>query len=94
MYFVYILTNKLNTVLYIGVTNNIIKRIEQHKNKIVEGFTKKYHLMKLIYFEQYENINDAILREKRFKKWNRSWKNELISKKNPKWNDLTTLLKY
>ena len=87
-YYIYILTNKINSVLYIGVTNDLQRRIYEHKNKLITGFTRKYNLNKLIYFEHFENINDAIKREKQLKKWNRSWKEELINKENPKWNDL------
>ena len=87
-YYIYILTNKINSVLYIGVTNDLQRRIYEHKNKLIPGFTRKYNLNKLIYFEHFENINDAIKREKQLKKWNRSWKEELINKENPKWNDL------
>ena len=78
----------MNTVLYIGVTNDLKRRIYEHKNKLIPGFTNKYNLNKLIYFEHFENINDAIKREKQLKKWNRSWKEELINKKNLNWNDL------
>ncbi len=87
-YYVYILTNKNDTVLYIGVTNNLKRRIYEHKNKVIPGFTKKYNVNKLVYFEHFKNINDAIQREKQLKKWNRSWKNDLINKTNPKWIDL------
>ena len=67
MYYVYMLTNKSNAVLYIGVTNNLQRRLYEHKNELLEGFTKKYHLHKLVYFESYKNVNDAILREKKLK---------------------------
>ena len=87
-YFVYILASKRNGTLYIGVTNNLIKRIYEHKQKQVEGFTKKYNINKLIYFEEYNSPEEAIAREKRLKKWNRSWKLKLIEEKNPQWNDL------
>ena len=87
-FFVYIITNKTNTVLYIGVTNNLIRRIYEHENKLIPGFTMKYNINKLIYFEYFDNINDAIRREKQLKKWNRKWKEELINKKNPEWNNL------
>ena len=88
-YSLYILTNKKNGTLYIGVTSNLKKRIWEHKNKIVEGFTKTYSLHKLVYFETTENIYSALTREKQLKKWNRIWKIRLIEEKNPKWNDLS-----
>lgn len=88
MYYAYILASKKNGTLYIGVTNNLVKRIYEHKNDLVEGFTKRYHTHNLVYFEPYEEINEAILREKRLKKWNRQWKMELIEKNNPEWKDL------
>jgi len=87
-FYVYILTNKTNKVLYIGVTNNLIRRIFEHKNKLVDGFTSKYNLNKLVYYEHFTHINEAIKREKRLKKWNREWKNKLISEQNPEWKDL------
>lgn len=85
---VYIITNDRNTTLYIGVTSNLIQRIYQHKNKLIEGFSAKYNLNKLIYFEQFDDMNNAILREKRLKRWNRDWKNRLINERNPHWYDL------
>jgi putative endonuclease len=75
-------------VLYIGVTNNLERRIYEHKHKLIPGFTEKYNVSKLIYYEHFDHINDAIRREKQLKKWNRKWKEELINKKNPDWNDL------
>jgi len=87
-YYIYILTNKSNT-LYVGVTNNIQKRLYEHKNKLINGFTKKYNLNKLIYFETYQNINDAIKREKQIKGWTRKKKIDLIKTKNPNFNDLS-----
>ena len=87
-YYVYILTNKINSVLYIGVTNNLIKRVYEHKNNLVEGFTKKYNVHKLVYYEETGNVESAILREKQMKKWNRQWKINLIKKDNLKWEDL------
>lgn len=86
-YCVYILTNKSGT-LYIGVTGNLRKRIWEHKNKIVKGFTEKYKIDRLIYFEQTENIISAIEREKQLKKWSRIKKTNLINKMNPNWEDL------
>jgi putative endonuclease len=87
-YCVYILASKKNGALYIGVTNDLIKRIFEHKNNLVDGFTKKYGIHKLVYFEQSKDVQSAILREKRMKKWNRKWKISLIEKTNPSWEDL------
>ena len=87
-YYVYILTSKRNGTLYIGVTSNLIKRTQEHKGKIADGFTKKYNIHKLVYYEQTGDANSAISREKQLKKWNRSWKIKLIEKENPNWNDL------
>jgi putative endonuclease len=86
-YYVYILSNIKNNVVYVGVTNDLKRRVYEHKNKLVAGFTAKYNVNKLIYFEQFSNINDAIHRGKNIKKWKRQWKNELIGKTNPLWND-------
>ena len=87
-YYVYILTNKRNGTLYIGMSNDLERRVLEHKRKVIEGFTKKYGLSKLVYFEMYQYVNDAILREKQLKKWRRQWKIDLIEKENPNWNDL------
>jgi putative endonuclease len=87
-YFVYILASKRNGTLYIGVTNNLLKRVDEHKNNLVPGFTSKYSVHNLVYFERYSDIYDAIAREKRIKKWKRAWKIELIEKTNPEWRDL------
>ena len=87
-YFVYILASKRNGTLYIGVTGDLIRRIDQHKKKAVEGFTKEYGVDKLVYFEETTEVESAILREKQLKKWNRKWKLDLIEKSNPKWDDL------
>ncbi len=86
--YVYILTSQKNGTLYIGVTSDLIKRIYEHKNSDVPGFTKRYGVMYLVYFEIFEDIEQAILREKRMKKWNRGWKIQLIEKSNPDWSDL------
>ena len=77
---IYIITNQYNTVLYIGVTSNLEQRIYQHREKLIEGFSKNYNLYKLVYFEQYSDMDSAILREKKLKKWRREWKNNLIPK--------------
>lgn len=87
MYCVYILTNKTNTVLYIGVTNDLRRRLYEHKNGQIEGFTEKYHAYKLVYYEKYSEIHEAIVREKQLKRWTRAKKNGLIEMKNPNWND-------
>jgi putative endonuclease len=86
--FVYILASQRNGTLYIGVTSDLLKRVWEHKNKVTKGFTEKYDVDKLVYYEQCEGIMGAIQREKQLKKWNRSWKLKLIEKKNPKWRDL------
>lgn len=89
-YYFYILASRRNGTLYTGVTNNILERLEQHKNKINKNsFTSKYNINRLVYYETYNNINDAIAREKQVKKWNRKWKIELIEKENPTWRDLS-----
>ena len=88
LYYVYIMASRKKGTLYIGVTNNLAKRIWEHKNKIVEGFTSKYEINSLVYYESYSQIESAILREKVLKKWNRQWKINLIEKENPKWQDL------
>jgi len=82
-YYVYILTSQRNGTLYIGITSDLIKRIWQHKEKLIEGFTQKYHVNKLVYYEQFEDPEHAIKREKRLKKYNRKWKLNLIEKVNP-----------
>ena len=87
-FYVYILSNKRNGTLYIGVTSNLIKRVWEHKNKLVEGFTEKYGVDKLVYYEQFQDAEYAIRREKRLKKYNRTWKIDLIEKVNPNWKDL------
>ena len=87
-YYVYILASQRNGTLYIGITNDLIKRVYEHKNNLVDGFTKKYKVHSLVYYEQYNDVESAIIREKRLKKWNRRWKLELIEKENPRWRDL------
>ncbi len=91
-YYVYILTNKKRGVFYVGVTRDLIKRIWQHKNRMGQGFTSKYNLHNLVYFELYQEVTDAIQREKRLKRWKRSWKIKLIEKANPRWQDLYSSL--
>lgn len=92
VYSVYILSSVKNTVLYIGVTSNLKKRVWQHKNKIVEGFTKRYNVDKLVYYEWSRDIQSALRREKQLKNWHREWKKNLISEKNPEWKDLYATL--
>jgi putative endonuclease len=88
MYFVYIMTNMTFGTLYIGVTNDLCRRVYEHKNGLYKGFTKKHKLDKLVYYEVYDNIENAINREKAIKKWNRNWKLRQIMEMNPEWNDL------
>ncbi|MFH1025285.1 MAG: GIY-YIG nuclease family protein [Nitrospirota bacterium] len=87
-YYIYMMASKRNGMLYIGVTSELIKRVYEHKNDLVEGFTSKYHIHNLVYFEIAENMTSAISREKQLKKWNRAWKIALLEKKNPEWHDL------
>jgi putative endonuclease len=86
--FVYILSNDRNTVLYIGVTNNLERRYYEHKASIVKGFTHKYNVKKLVYFERFDSIDFAIAREKQIKKYSRQKKDNIINKQNPQWRDL------
>ena len=86
--FVYIMASRKNGTLYIGVTSNLEKRVLEHKNKTIIGFTQKYNIVNLVYYETFSNIELAIQREKRLKEWQRKWKIELIEKINPKWIDL------
>jgi putative endonuclease len=87
-YYVYILASRKNGTLYIGVTNDLLKRVYDHKNNLIEGFTKKYNVHNLVYHEQHNDIGKAITREKQMKKWKRQWKIELIEETNPNWKDL------
>jgi len=87
--YVYLLTNKLVTVFYLGVTSDLLKRMWQHKNKSHDGFTKKYNCDKLVYYECHDNIREAILREKKLKNWHRAWKINLVQKSNPEFKDLS-----
>ena len=87
-YYVYITTNKRNTVLYTGMTNDIMRRINEHKNKSIDGFTKKYNVTKLVYFESFDTPGEAIIAEKKIKGWLRKKKIDLIKNNNPKFKDL------
>ena len=89
-YFVYILASKRNGTLYIGVTNDLKRRLHEHKQGLVEGFTKEYSVNRLVWYDQTNAIEEAIVREKQLKKWNRQWKIRLIEELNPNWNDLAT----
>jgi len=88
MYYIYVMTNEYKTTLYIGVTNNLVRRVREHKQGKIEGFTKEYKLKKLIYYEEYKHIEEAISREKQLKNWHRDWKLNLIIKTNPELKDL------
>jgi putative endonuclease len=88
-YFVYLLTNWNNRVLYVGVTNDLARRVFEHKNKVFDGFTKKYNLNKLVYFEESNEVQSALAREKEIKKWRREKKDALVVSVNPEWKDLS-----
>ena len=88
MYYVYILTNKTDSVMYTGVTNDLRRRLYEHKSELVDGFTKRYNLHKLVYFEEYSTATDAISREKQIKRWVRAKKNQLVESINPTYRDL------
>jgi len=88
-YYVYIITNKWNTTLYIGVTSDLLKRMFQHKNKLIDGFSRRYNLTKLVYFEETNDVNAALAREKQLKKYKRKKKIDLIKSVNPKFEDLS-----
>ena len=90
--YVYFMSNNYNNVLYIGVTNNLTRRVAEHKAKINKGFTYKYNCDKLVYFEKFDLIVEAIAREKQLKNWKREWKNELVVKQNVSWEDLSDLI--
>ncbi|MCB9991388.1 MAG: GIY-YIG nuclease family protein [Rhodospirillales bacterium] len=90
-YYVYILTNQRKNVLYIGFTCDLKERVEQHKAGVIPGFTKRYNVNKLIYYEEYDWVEDAKKREKAMKKWNRMWKEDLIGKSNPGWEELIVM---
>jgi len=87
-YFVYLLASKRNGTLYVGVTNDLARRVAEHGDKVVPGFTRRYGVTILVWYEVYDDINDAIAREKQLKGWNRAWKLRLIEKNNSGWNDL------
>jgi putative endonuclease len=88
-YFVYLMTNWNDRVIYIGVTNDLVRRIYQHKNKLVKGFTERYKVNKLVYLEETSDVLSAITREKEIKKWRREKKNALVHSMNPEWKDLS-----
>ena len=90
-YFVYIMTNKSHTVLYTGFTDDLERRVYEHKNEVYKGFTSRYKCKKLIYYEEFGDIEEALHREKQLKRWRRSWKEELINKANLEWLDLYEL---
>ncbi|VAX23359.1 Excinuclease ABC, C subunit-like [hydrothermal vent metagenome] len=87
-YYVYILASKKNGTLYIGVTNNLVRRVYEHREGMIDGFIKKYKVKNLVYYEIHSDIKEAIKREKAMKKWYRDWKIKLIEKSNPNWEDL------
>jgi len=88
-YYIYLLASKKNGTLYVGITNNLRRRIFEHKNKLIDGFTKKHGVDQLVYFEQHSDVRAALAREKSLKKWKRTWKLELVEKINPEWKDLS-----
>jgi len=88
-YYVYILASQRNGTLYVGVTNDLVRRMYEHKNNLIGGFTKQYQVHVLVHYERYRDVTAAIAREKQIKKWNRAWKIELIERDNPEWKDLT-----
>ena len=91
-FYVYMMTNKSRVVLYTGITNSLEVRVWQHRNRTIDGFTKKYHIDRLVYYETYDDPRDAISREKEIKGWRRSKKNGLVETINPKWTDLSSML--
>ncbi|MEZ4676099.1 MAG: GIY-YIG nuclease family protein [Caldilineaceae bacterium] len=88
-FYVYIMASKKNGTLYIGTTNNLVRRVYEHKNNLVEGFTQRYGVHRLVYYESTNDVTAAITREKRMKKWKRAWKINLIEERNPNWDDLS-----
>jgi putative endonuclease len=87
-YWMYILASKPRGTLYVGMTNDLVRRVAEHRDGLVPGFTKTYNVKMLVYFEEHESVLDAIKREKRVKRWRRAWKIELIREKNPDWRDM------
>jgi putative endonuclease len=88
VYYVYILASRVGGTLYVGVTSDLVRRVYEHKEKLVKGFTRRYGVSRLVYFEQFGEIGAAIEREKQLKKWRRVWKIQLVEAKNPNWDDL------
>ena len=88
-YYVYILANRRYGVLYVGMTNNLVRRMFEHQNKLADGFTKTYGVIHLVYFEQYGSVDEARARERSLKSWRRAWKLKLVDDFNPDWHDLT-----
>ncbi len=88
-YYVYFITNKTSSILYVGVTSDLVRRIYEHQNKLIEGFTSKYNISKLVYFEVFSDPENAIAREKQIKNWNRAKKNALVEAQNAEWRDLS-----
>lgn len=91
MYYVYILTNKSDSVMYVGVTGDLWRRVFEHKSELADGFTKRYHIHKLVYFEEYDDVKDALRREKQIKGFSREKKNDLVKMKNPDFTDWSGL---
>ena len=91
MYYIYILTNPINSVVYIGITNNLKRRLYEHKSETSDSFTKRYHLHKLVYYERFSHPQEAIAREKQLKGWKREKKNALVETQNPNWEDLSCI---
>jgi putative endonuclease len=87
-YFVYILASQRHGTLYVGVTNNLVRRIHEHREKLIEGFTSQYNVTRLVWFDQTDSVEEAITHEKKLKRWRREWKMALIEKTNPAWDDL------
>ncbi len=87
-YFVYILASQRHGTLYVGVTNNLVRRIHEHREKLIEGFTSQYNVTRLVWFDQTDSVEEAIKHEKKLKRWRREWKIALVEKTNPAWDDL------